>query len=95
MSRRVVHWYRATSFNEPVAPWRDSLREVRRDLIQRQLGSYDEYGCFFVTVPGGMQRRSDWVTFEDLPAAIQARRATQLTRPTIVKTSSPPRRISR
>ena len=64
---RVQHWYRATSFGQPIGPWRDTLRDVRADLEADSLGSYDEYGQFYVTVPGGMMRKSGWVEFDEAP----------------------------
>ena len=63
--RIVRHWYRATCFEGAIAPWRDSLREARRDLIDRKLGAYDEWGCFFMIVPGGLLRDSAWVDFDE------------------------------
>lgn len=63
---RVQNFYRATSFGEPIGPWRDSLRDVWADLEADQLGSFDDYGQFYVTVPGGMLRRSIWVEFEEV-----------------------------
>jgi hypothetical protein len=64
MCRKVFHWYRATCFGEPIAPWRESMRDMKRDLIARSLGSYDDYGTFFVTVPGGYERESAWADFD-------------------------------
>lgn len=61
MSDRIVrYWFRATCFGDPVAPWRDSLTEARRDLISLKLGSYDEWGlssqpcqeAYYVIAPG-------------------------------------------
>ena len=69
--RIVRHWYRATCFGTPIAPWRDTIREARRDLIERKLGAFDEWGCFFVTVPGGLLSDSAWVDFDE---AVYARR---------------------
>jgi hypothetical protein len=63
--RIVRHWYRATCFESVIAPWRDSLKEARRDLVARKLGAYDEWGCFFIIVPGGLLRDSAWVDFDD------------------------------
>ncbi|RYE57996.1 MAG: MBOAT family protein [Rhizobiaceae bacterium] len=62
-----VTWipFRATSFGQPVGPWRDCLRDVHADLEADGLGSHDEYGQFYITVPGGMIRRSAWVEFEE------------------------------
>lgn len=62
----VQVWYRATSFGVPCGPWRDNLRDVREDLEADGLGSHDEYGQFYITVPGGIIRRSAWVEFEEV-----------------------------
>lgn len=51
-------WYRAMCFGKPVGPWRKCKQKMRRDLIARGLGSYDEWGTFYVTVPGEVQIRS-------------------------------------
>ena len=63
--RIYAHWYRATCFGQPIGPWRDCIRDVRRDLIRQRLGSYDEWGNFFVTVPGGIRRVSQWVDYTE------------------------------
>jgi len=52
-----IVWYRALCFATPVGPWRSCREKVRRDLIARELGSYDEWGRFFVTVPGEVEIR--------------------------------------
>ncbi len=70
--RMVRHWYRATCFGSPIAPWRDTQREARRDLIEQKLGGFDEWGCFFTTVPGGLLTDSAWVDFDE---ALYARRS--------------------
>ena len=73
MSDRILrYWYRATCFGDPVAPWRDSLTEARRDLISMKLGSYDEWGAFFTTVPGGLLRDSAWVDYDEWAATRNA-----------------------
>lgn len=64
MSSIVAHWYRAMCFGEACGPWRTSLREVRADLEERKLGSYDEFGQFYITVPGGIDRESDWMDYD-------------------------------
>lgn len=61
----MQRWYRATCFGKPTGPWRDRLREVQEDLEADSLGSRDEYGQFYITVPGGIERRSAWVEFEE------------------------------
>lgn len=55
-------WYRALCFGKPIAPWRDSRDQARRDLLARDLGSFDEWGFFWVTVPGEMQIKREWVS---------------------------------
>ncbi len=52
-------WYRALCFAEPIGPWRSSREKARRDLMARGLGSYDEWGTFFVTVPGNLESRRE------------------------------------
>ena len=54
-------WYRALCFGKPLAPWRSTRDRARRDLIDAKLGSFDDYGTFYVTVPGELQRQSKWV----------------------------------
>ncbi|MGR6747862.1 hypothetical protein, partial [Aeromonas veronii] len=49
----------------PIGPWRFGRRDARRDLIAEGLGSYDDDGCFFTTVPGGMDVRQEWVNFDE------------------------------
>jgi hypothetical protein len=38
---------------------------VRDDLEAQGLGSHDERGTFFVTVPGGIQSHGEWMDFEE------------------------------
>jgi hypothetical protein len=57
-------WYRALCFGKPIAPWRNSRDAARRDLIDAHLGSYDDYGAFYITVPGEMAKASKWVKHE-------------------------------
>lgn len=68
LNKKMVSWYRATCFGRPIGPWRKSVRYAREDLIAEGLGSHDEYGCFFVTVPGGMDRQSEWMPYDDAVA---------------------------
>lgn len=74
----MQRWYRATSFGEPIGPWRERLREVYEDLEADGLGDRDEGGQFYVMVPGGVERRSYWVEFEE--AYQPPRRATSALR---------------
>lgn len=50
-------WYRATCFGRAIGPWRSSRERARDDLIAEDLGDYDEWGNFFITVPGDIECR--------------------------------------
>lgn len=58
---------RAVCFGRPLAPWRECRKQVARDLIERGLGSYDERGRFFITVPGDIETRQALVVVVDDP----------------------------
>ena len=80
MARKVVYWCRATVFGRPCGPWRFGLRDARRDLIAQGLGSYDDHGDFYVTVPGGLQMRDEWMDFaeaEELARSVERRHAAE------------------
>lgn len=66
-------WYRARCFDRPVGPWRATTGEVTQDLIENGLGSFDECGCFFVTVPGSIERIGEWMDFEAARAIERAK----------------------
>jgi hypothetical protein len=55
-----VTWYRAVCFGKPVGPWRADRAFAREDLMERGLGSYDEWGKFWITVPGDMEVRHEY-----------------------------------
>lgn len=59
-----MKWYRATCFGEPCGLWRDTRREVYRDLEAQKLGSYDEWMTFYVTVPGGIEVAAEWMDYD-------------------------------
>lgn len=67
-NKKMVTWYRATCFGRPVGPWRKSVLYAREDLIAEGLGSHDEYGCFFLTVPGGLDQQSEWMPYDEAVA---------------------------
>jgi hypothetical protein len=74
----MVRWCRALCFGQPIGPWRFGYRSARLDLVTAGLGSYDEEGTFFETVPGGLEIRSEWMSFEEereLSRAIKRRHA--------------------
>lgn len=54
-------WYRAVCFGRPVGPWHDTKARAQRDLIEAKLGSFDDYGTFYVTVPGDLIRETRWI----------------------------------
>lgn len=56
-----VIWYRALCFSKPVGPWRRCRKQMRRDLIAHGLGSYDEWGSFYITVPGYVEIKRERV----------------------------------
>jgi hypothetical protein len=61
--------YRETRFQavccgKPIAPPRRTRAKVRDDLIAHDLGSYDEWGKFFITVPGDIRSSEVWVEAE-------------------------------
>lgn len=47
--------YRVTVFGVPQGPWRDDLKQAQRDAIHLDLGEIDEWGRFWLTVPGHIQ----------------------------------------
>jgi len=54
-------WYQAYCLGKPIAPMRRSRDKAREDLIADDLGSYDEWGKFYITVPGDLRRQEVWV----------------------------------
>lgn len=53
----TINVYRATCFGRPAGPWRLKRSAARRDAIELGLGTYDEHGCYYDIVPGGIQAR--------------------------------------
>lgn len=62
----AIRWYRVTCFGKPCAPWRDDREAARQDAIEQGLGCYDDYGQWYLIVPGGMQQT---FSIEDQAAA--------------------------
>ena len=48
-------FYRVVSFGKPKGPWRSSRRQAQGDAIKLGLGSYDDWGKFYATVPGDIE----------------------------------------
>jgi hypothetical protein len=49
--------YRVTVFGMARGPWRRDRRQALRDAIELDLGCYDEWGRFFLTVPAEIEAR--------------------------------------
>lgn len=49
--------YRVVVFGVARGPWRRNRRQAYSDAIELELGGYDEWGQFFVTVPAEIQIR--------------------------------------
>ncbi len=49
--------YRVVVFGVARGPWRRNRRQAYLDAIELELGGYDEWGQFFVTVPAEIQIR--------------------------------------
>jgi len=48
-------FYRVRSFGKPVAPWRATKRQAQTDAAELGLGEFDEWGQFYVSVPGDIE----------------------------------------
>lgn len=48
-------FYRVVSFGKPMGPWRSQRRHAQQDAVALDLGSYDDYGVFWATVPGDIE----------------------------------------
>ncbi len=82
--RRRVSEFRVSVFGQPRGPWRQTLRQAQRDAIAIGLGSFDETGQFYSTVPGDIEWRDITLTIpvDELPrfASTSWRRARSLDR---------------
>ncbi|PNU02617.1 hypothetical protein A8V01_08955 [Novosphingobium guangzhouense] len=47
--------YRVRVFGKPRAPWRRVKKQAQQDALELGLGSFDEWGKFFVSVPGEIE----------------------------------------
>jgi hypothetical protein len=89
--QQVLFW-RVISFNKPAGPWRTLREGAQRDAADLGLGSYDEYGKFWKTVPGDIQLLTiDLKTVRDalertLSADLVVASRSQLKRPRRLKT---------
>lgn len=52
-------WYRAICCRRPVGPWRTDIKKARQDLIEKDLGGYDEWGTFFSDALGSLETMSE------------------------------------
>jgi hypothetical protein len=53
----LVMEYRVLVFGIARGPWRRDRRQAHRDAIELDLGCYDEWGRFFLTVPAEIEVR--------------------------------------
>lgn len=54
--------YRVVVFGRARGPWRFDKVQANRDAMEIGLGSYDECGVFYVTVPADIEMRCfGWV----------------------------------
>ena len=53
---RSIKFYRVVCFGKARGPWRSCRDQARRDAIEQGLGDYDDFGTYFSTVPGAIQR---------------------------------------
>jgi hypothetical protein len=47
--------YRVKAFGRPKGPWRRVKSQAERDALEAGLGQYDEWGTFFISVPGEIE----------------------------------------
>jgi hypothetical protein len=50
-----ISFYRVVCFGKPRGPWRLSREQAQRDAVSEGLGSFDEWGAFYATVPGDIE----------------------------------------
>jgi hypothetical protein len=48
-------FYRVSAFGQPRGPWRSSRRRAQLDAVDLGLGEFDEWGRFYVAVPGDIE----------------------------------------
>jgi len=51
----VVSFYRVVCFRKPMGPWRLTREQAQRDAVNEGLGTFDEWGAFYATVPGDIE----------------------------------------
>lgn len=69
-----VTWYRAMCFDRAIGPWRQACFQAIDDLIAEGLGSVDTHGRFFITVPGEIQRLTEWMSVAEARPWVEERR---------------------
>jgi len=52
---QAVSFYRVVCFRKPMGPWRLTREQAQRDAVHEGLGSFDEWGAFYATVPGDIE----------------------------------------
>jgi hypothetical protein len=51
----TVPLYRVVCFGKPKGPWRLERFQAQQDAVEEKLGSFDEWGQFWTTVPGEIE----------------------------------------
>jgi len=57
--------FRVRSFGRPRGPWRRVKSQAERDAFEAGLGEYDEWGVFFVAVPGEIEELHERFVTQD------------------------------
>jgi len=52
---QAVNFYRVVCFGKPRGPWRLDREQAQRDAVNEGLGSFDDHGAFWATVPGDIE----------------------------------------
>jgi len=47
--------FRVRVFGRPKGPWRRVRQQAQQDAVQLGIGQFDEWGKFFVSVPGEIE----------------------------------------
>jgi hypothetical protein len=63
--RGLVRTYRITVFRRPIGPWRKTLEHARRDAIEHDAGSYDEWGRFYLNCYAQLCVHYEWGELPD------------------------------
>lgn len=57
--------YRVRVFGKPQGPWRRVKHQAHQDALELGIGAYDEWGKFFVSVPGEIEELHERFVTQD------------------------------